>query len=290
MFVLVVAILGVLVLAAAAQEYDVSGTLTNCVVAEIDSGFVETCDLESPDEMFGGTWTFAFAIEESSDGEISIDDKDLSGTFDPNDVEQQFGEMTLVTPAGSWEGAGVRVLSSSGTLEEFWASMFVGDRVRDAADGGSWLIGGIFGGEGELGGLELQIGGAGDEPGPPYAIKGWIEPEDTSLSRQQIVSQGIVVVVLAGLAAPVIVAALKGRWWMGVLGFVALVGGIMVVLTLNTEPAPEFLEGTLGTSLAILLSLAVPAGLLLLLLGAVRPARPGSWWDRHRSKVPDIAE
>lgn len=54
-----------------------------------------------PRRDVGGTWTFAFAIEESSDGEISVDEEDLSGTFDPNDVEQQFGEMTLVTPAGS---------------------------------------------------------------------------------------------------------------------------------------------------------------------------------------------
>ncbi len=138
MFLLVLAILGVLVLVAAAKEYDVSGTLTNCVVAERDSGFVETCDLESPDQMFGATWTFAFAIEESSDGEIGVDEPDFSGTFeyDPNDVELQIGEMTLVTPAGSWEGGGQRVLSSSGTLdEEFWASVFVGDRVPDGVAG-----------------------------------------------------------------------------------------------------------------------------------------------------------
>ena len=96
----------------------------------------------------------------------------------------------------------------------------------------------------------------------------------------------IALIALAVLATPAVISALKGRWWMGLLGFVAVVGWLFVLFTFTEDPSEEFQETAVARILELLMQLALPGGLLLLVLGAVLKPRPGSWWDRNRAAKP----
>ena len=95
-------------------------------------------------------------------------------------------------------------------------------------------------------------------------------------------------IVLALLVAGAVISSLKGHWWMGLVG--ALGFGVFVLWTtlhgsLDFDPLGGF-EENVENNIGLAIFLASSVGALLLLLGAVLPARPGSWWDRHRAAKP----
>ncbi len=277
----------------AAQEGGVSGTLTDCTVAENSGEVHETCTLESADPILAGTWSFIYEIEENEEGIVGFDDEEglVTYEYDPDEVVLQFGEITIVGGEGQWDGMGERFVAVSGTLDDIWAEAFIDESVRGAVgDGGAWVIGGLVRGEGEYSGFELQLGGAGDQPGPPYALNGWIQEGETDVDDSQLlqwlITGVIALIALAVLATPAVISALKGRWWMGVLGLVAVVGWLFVLFTFTEDPSEEFQETAVFRILELLLQLALPGGLLLLVLGAALKPRPGSWWDRNRAAKP----
>ena len=142
----------------AAQEEGVSGTLTDCTVAENSGEFHETCTLESADPILAGTWSFIYEVDEQ--GGISIDDEEglVTYEYDPDDLVLQFGAITIVGGEGQWDGMGERFVAVNGTLDDIWAEAFIDESVRGAfGDAGAWVIGGLVRGEGEYSGFELQL-------------------------------------------------------------------------------------------------------------------------------------
>ena len=81
-----------------------------------------------------------------------------------------------------------------------------------------------------------------------------------------------------------VVSILKGRWWIGVLGLIGFVGGFTVLFGSfgMPEPSEEFQDTVAFQISNAAINLAFLGGLLLLIYGAVRSARPGSWWASHR--------
>lgn len=67
-----------------------------------------------------------------------------------------------------------------------------------------------------------------------------------------------------------VTAALKGRWWFGVLGYLGFAG---TVLGLSESPLLPF---WLWVGVWVV-------GLALLVAGVISRARSGSWWDRRAS-------
>lgn len=279
----------------AAQEGRISGALTDCTVAENSGEFHETCTLESADPVLAGTWSFIYEIEENEEGIVGFDDEEKLVTYeyDPDDLVLQFGEITIVADEGQWDGVGQRIVASTGALDDFWVEALIDESLRGAiGDGGAWVIGGLVRGDGEYSGFELQLGGAGDQPGPPYALSGWIQEGeidvDDSQLLQWLITGVIAVIALAVLATPAVISALKGRWWMGIAGFVGFVGAFVITFGLFgiDEPSAEFQETATFKVGEAALNVALYGGIFLLLFGSVRRARPGSWWERNRAAKP----
>jgi len=65
-----------------------------------------------------------------------------------------------------------------------------------------------------------------------------------------------------------VIATLKGRWWLGVLGYLGFVGTILGV---SESPLLSFWPWTGVWAV----------GLTLLIVGVATRARSGSWWDRR---------
>lgn len=95
-------------------------------------------------------------------------------------------------------------------------------------------------------------------------------------------------IALGVLATPAVLSALKGRWWAGVLGVAGFVGGFVVAFGAfgTPEPSTEFQETAAFQVINAGINVALFGGLILLILSAVRSARPGSWWDRHHRPRP----
>ncbi len=83
------------------------------------------------------------------------------------------------------------------------------------------------------------------------------------------------------------ISLLKGHWWMGLLG--ALGFGVYALwstqVSLDIDLLGRF-EENVENNIGFAIFIASSAGALLLLLGAVLPARSGSWWDRNRPAQP----
>ncbi len=95
------------------------------------------------------------------------------------------------------------------------------------------------------------------------------------------------VVAAAGLGTLVVISALKGRWWMGLIGLIGTVAGQVVVFeAFGVDPSQELMESFLGRVLNISAILAFYGGPVLLVYSAVASARPGSWWNQHRGPRP----
>lgn len=67
-----------------------------------------------------------------------------------------------------------------------------------------------------------------------------------------------------------VIAALKGRWWLGVLGYFGFAGAILGISESPLLPFWPWVGVWAG-------------GLTLLIVGVITPARSGSWWDRRAS-------
>ncbi len=67
----------------------------------------------------------------------------------------------------------------------------------------------------------------------------------------------------------------------GAVGFGVGATGVTFV-SLDIHPLDEF-EETVANNIGLAIGIATLGGGLLLLLGAVRDPRPGSWWDRRRT-------
>ena len=140
-------------------------------------------------------------------------------------------------------------------------------------------------GTGDHDGLEMELGGEGDTPGPPYALVGFIERTSGYSTGANIVRLVYPLIVFALLIAGAVISLLKGHWGMGLVG--ALGFGVFALwATLHDSLDIDLLGGfeeNVETNIGLAIFLATMLGGLLLLLGTVLPARPGSWWDRHRT-------
>ena len=113
---------------------------------------------------------------------------------------------------------------------------------------------------------------------------------DSDSALANILEVLVPMVALAILATPVVISALKGRWWLGVIGLVGFVGGFAVVFGMFgiSEPSAEFQE-TIGFQITnAALNVALLGGILLLVFASMRRARPGSWWDHHRGAQTNL--
>lgn len=115
---------------------------------------------------------------------------------------------------------------------------------------------------------------------------GGIVDSDSALAN--VLEIAVPVVALAIIATPVVIASLKGRWWIGVVGLVAFVGGFAVMFGMFgiEEPSEEFQETVVFGIVNAALSVALLGGLVTLVVAAALRARPSSWWARHRSAEP----
>jgi uncharacterized membrane protein HdeD (DUF308 family) len=91
-------------------------------------------------------------------------------------------------------------------------------------------------------------------------------------------------IAVAGLVALVVIAWLKGCWWMGVVGAVGFVVGFSVAFGSFgiSEPSPAFQETFTFQMLNAMVLVALFGGVALLVVGVAKSARPGSWWDRRQ--------
>ena len=91
-------------------------------------------------------------------------------------------------------------------------------------------------------------------------------------------------VAIAGVGAFVLVAWLKGRWWVGVVGAVGFVVGFVFAFGSFgiPEPSPAFPETFTFQVLNAIVVLVLYGGIAMLVFGVAKSARPGSWWDRRR--------
>lgn len=225
--------------------------------------FEERCTLTGGDERAQGSWTFTYAA--------SLDEG----------AEVHSGALVVEAGAGGWEGELSRTVAAPGPTVE-----------GPVQPGPVWSMGGSLTGVGQYEGLELWFGGEGGVS-ESYHLTAGIELDEEGESvgsRVRNLVLGILVwgAILALLGTPAVIATLKGRWWMGVIGFVAFVGAFIVTFGLFgiSEPSEEF-QDTLAfrvgnTALQILWT----GGLGLLIVGALLKPRPGSWWDRNRSRQP----
>ena len=110
---------------------------------------------------------------------------------------------------------------------------------------------------------------------------------DSDSATVNVLEIVVPVVALAVIATPVAIAALKGRWWIGVAGALLLISGIGVIFgVFVSEPSAEFQETTTFKVTEAAINIALYGGGFLLLLGALLRPRAGSWWDRRRSAKP----
>lgn len=99
----------------------------------------------------------------------------------------------------------------------------------------------------------------------------------------------IVVPAIAGalVVGSVVLAMLKGRVWMSVTAVVIVIA--VFVVTFGAfgfpEPSAEFQATTGFTVLNVALNAAGAVGLVLWILAAALPARPGTWWARRATST-----
>ena len=129
---------------------------------------------------------------------------------------------------------------------------------------------------------------SGDSAGPPYALDGFVVPSDSGYSTAANIGRvGFPLIVFALVVAGAGISLLKGHWWMGLLG--ALGFGVYALwstqVSLDIALLGRF-EEDVENNIGLAIFIASSAGALLLLLGAVLPARSGSWWDRNRTTEP----
>lgn len=95
------------------------------------------------------------------------------------------------------------------------------------------------------------------------------------------------IIAVVGVVSPTVSSALKGRWWMGVIGAVAFVGSFAVLFVGGgVEPSAEFQKKVAFQVVNAAINVALLGGLILLIYGSLRAARSGSWWDRRRGAEP----
>ncbi len=111
---------------------------------------------------------------------------------------------------------------------------------------------------------------------------------DSDSALANILEILVPVIALAVLATPVVISGLKGRWWMGLVGLLGFVGGFVIMFGAFgvPEPSEEFQESAVFGVVNWALNIAFIGGLILLIYGAARSPRPGSWWDRNRGADP----
>ena len=111
---------------------------------------------------------------------------------------------------------------------------------------------------------------------------------DSNAPLTNILEVAVPLLAAAAVATPVVISGLKGRWWVGVVGLVAFVGGFWIIFTTD-PPSADFQETAAFEVLNVALNVAFAGGLILMVYGAARSARPESWWDRHRGGVSGAA-
>ncbi len=178
--------------------------------------------------------------------------------------------------AGEWffsyrEGAGTQRGDAELRAPIFWH----GDGER-RVDASGWTMDAGFDAEADDGELTLFLIGEGSN-GPSYQLFGLVEYV-TDEGDRPLLSALLGLVALAIIGTPAVIASLKGRWWMGVLG-VALVVAWFVFAFVLEEPSDEFQETFTFDAVQFALQFALPVGLGLLVVGSFMKARPGSWWD-----------
>jgi len=275
-----------------------TATLIDCAVETTgDGSFHETCEVESADARLAGTWSFSYDIDTlEGEGVISVDagDGPVTHEYNPEDVELQFGEVTIVTADGRWEGGARRVVAArEAKLKEFWAAAFFDERMQGLIEGASgtgesWVLGATLDGSGADAELDLLLAGRGDSAGPPYALDAFVGSSDSGYSTVANIARVVFpLIVFALVVAGAGISLLKGHWWMGLLG--ALGFGVYALwstqVSLDIDLLGRF-EENVENNIGLAIFLASSAGALLLLLGAVLPARSGSWWDRNRTTQP----
>ncbi len=111
---------------------------------------------------------------------------------------------------------------------------------------------------------------------------------DSDSALANILEILVPVIALAVLATPVVISGLKGRWWMGLVGLLGFVGGFAIMFGAFgvPEPSEEFQESAVFGVVNWALNIAFIGGLVLLIYGAARSPRPGSWWDGNRGADP----
>lgn len=83
--------------------------------------------------------------------------------------------------------------------------------------------------------------------------------------------------ILIGLLALVVA---KGRWWATLIAIGGMAASFVVF---TTEPSESF-QGTLAFKVIEAgLNVALCGGVAALIYGIAAPAKPESWWNRHRS-------
>jgi hypothetical protein len=93
------------------------------------------------------------------------------------------------------------------------------------------------------------------------------------------IGTAFVILLLVGMAWPIVVSFLKGRAGAGVVGALTLLYGIgLAVGSANDPPELGIVWGTIGPVLL--------AMMIFPLVGAVRPARTGSAWAAHLAAAP----
>jgi hypothetical protein len=110
---------------------------------------------------------------------------------------------------------------------------------------------------------------------------------DSDSAVANVLELVVPVVALAVIATPVVIAALKGRWWIGVAGALLFISGFAVIFGVFVgEPSAEFQETTTFKLTEGAVNVALYGGAFLLILGALLRPRAGSWWDRRRGAKP----
>lgn len=84
-----------------------------------------------------------------------------------------------------------------------------------------------------------------------------------------------------------VISWLKGHRWQGLLGAIGSGIGVMwmVFASLDVRPLDD-VEESVANGISLASTIATLGGIALLLLGAVRSARPGSWWEVRRAAGP----